>query len=192
VTIPNHHSCLVPKPGDEPGGLKGNPNMRRIVTKLAAGSLILSVMAGCAVIVPSTPATEVAKPASQKTEEAKPATPVTEEAKPATPVTGVIRPSSQKTEEAKPASVFAGIWNTTFGKMTLNVDGIRVTGTYDGGTIAGTTSDDGLVLKATWTEGSTTGPVTFTVSQDGNTITGVWSVDGTSIKRKDWTGTKIK
>jgi uncharacterized cupin superfamily protein len=156
--------------------------MRRFVTKLAAGSLILSVMAGCAVIVPSTPATEEAKPASQKTEEAKPAT----------PVTGVIRPASQKTEEAKPASVFAGIWNTTYGKMTLNVDGIRVTGTYDGGTIAGTTSDDGLVLKATWTEGSTTGPVTFTVSQDGNTITGVWSVDGTSGKRKDWTGTKIK
>jgi hypothetical protein len=91
---------------------------------------------------------------------------------------------------------FAGRWNTSYGRMTLQVDGDRVTGQYVYGdkqvvgAIKGTV--DGVRLSFEWDEpkGAGRGRGRFDVSEDGRTFTGRWGQDTSEDGSGDWTGTR--
>jgi len=86
---------------------------------------------------------------------------------------------------------FAGLWNTTYGPMILEVSGNRVTGSYFGGTITGTV--EGLVLDGQWSESSGSGTLRFTLAPDGNSFTGIWTrTQGSGNAGGTWNGTRIQ
>lgn len=76
---------------------------------------------------------------------------------------------------------FAGEWDTTYGRMSLKVDGTKITGVYRYGnepdnTIQGT--QDGRKFAFTYSEPSVTGEGNFTVSEDGKSFDGQWRPAG--------------
>lgn len=85
------------------------------------------------------------------------------------------------TAPGEEASSFAGEWETTFGRMTLQAEGEKVTGTYrmgdgpahplQGRAVSG-------VLDFSYTEGPGTGTGTFTLAEDGKSFTGKWREAG--------------
>jgi len=78
---------------------------------------------------------------------------------------------------------FGGTWNTDFGAMTIRQTGASIKGDYGVGTITGTVS--GNVLTGTWTQGSETGRLTFTLSSNGDTWTGLYAY-GQDTPNKQW------
>ena len=86
---------------------------------------------------------------------------------------------------------FAGRWSATFGELTLEVRGNRVTGHYPSseGVIEGALIGDRLTF--TWTEhGSSGGTGWFVLSDDGESFTGKWST-GNEVPSKEWTGRRL-
>ena len=84
---------------------------------------------------------------------------------------------------------FAGDWDTSFGKMKLEVSGDSVRGTYQMGPelcqIEGTISGQEMVFN--YTERSATGKGKFTLAQDGMSFSGQWLQHG-SNQWKPWQG----
>ena len=96
-------------------------------------------------------------------------------------------------------NIWSGEWDTEqWGKMTLQQNGNKVTGSYewDGGKIAGTVS--GNMLKGTWSESPTyqpendAGDFEFTLSPDGNSFTGRWRYGSGGDWDGDWDGERIR
>lgn len=75
---------------------------------------------------------------------------------------------------------FAGDWSSSFGRMRLEVNGTKVTGTYELGgasTIDGTV--DGRLLRFRYTEpGGVSGLGEFRLAEDGASFMGRWRQDG--------------
>ncbi len=95
---------------------------------------------------------------------------------------------------AHAANTWAGVWNSDFGRLTMDAGGA---GSYEGfspGTVSG--GVDGNVNKGTWQQPGTPpkgGTYTFTLSGDGRSFTGTWAYDaggcGTAC---GWNGTCIE
>ncbi|MBB6051912.1 hypothetical protein [Armatimonas rosea] len=86
---------------------------------------------------------------------------------------------------------FAGKWSATFGELTLEIHGNRVTGTYPSseGVLVGTLSGDRLTF--TWTEhDSSSGRGWFVLSDDGESFSGKWG-SGDEEPNRDWTGKRV-
>lgn len=85
---------------------------------------------------------------------------------------------------------FGGTWDTDFNKMSLNVSGGRVTGSYEyaGGKIEGTVS--GNVARGTWTQSNAHGGFVWQLSPDGRSFTGTWGYDANSSGGGNWKGTR--
>ena len=101
-----------------------------------------------------------------------------------------ISTASQPNASASPSSTgFAGDWNTSFGKMKLQVSGDSVRGTYQMGPelcqIEGTISGQEMVFN--YTERSATGKGKFTLAQDGMSFSGQWLQHG-SNQWQPWEG----
>ena len=87
---------------------------------------------------------------------------------------------------------FAGEWETTYGLMKLEVDGSRVSGTYQvetGGVhdIRGTV--EGLKWQFTYQEPGVTGEGSFTLAADGQSFAGRWREKGAGTWQT-WTGSR--
>lgn len=106
------------------------------------------------------------------------------------------------TNKARPT--FAGKWDTSWGVLTITVNGSQAEGHYphDSGKINGTISADGLKLIGTWGESPTySGPndggdVIFTLAPNNKSITGEWwygsKPDDPSTKGTgSWNGARI-
>jgi alkaline phosphatase D len=100
-------------------------------------------------------------------------------------------------DEGVPPLDLAGAWSSNFGTMTVQQDGLEVTGTYDhdGGRIEAILSDH--VLAGTWMEAPSykpdhdSGAFELVFAPDGRSFAGHWRYgfsgdawDG------DWSGTK--
>lgn len=101
-----------------------------------------------------------------------------------------ISNTSQQNASASPSSKgFAGDWDTSFGKMKLEVSGDSVRGTYQMGSelcqIEGKISGQEMVFN--YTELSATGEGKFTLAPDGRSFSGQWLQDG-SNQWKPWQG----
>jgi len=96
------------------------------------------------------------------------------------------------------AESFAGKWNSTYGVMTLTVQGFHVSGNYthDKGRIEAALSEDGKTMTGTWAEfpsykGSRdAGKMYFKLSSDAKKIDGLWSY-GDAVPTSNWTATRI-
>ncbi len=88
-----------------------------------------------------------------------------------------------------PADVWAGVWDTDWNNMTLQVNGDHVFGIYDymSGTIDGYVS--GNVLTGTWTQSNGQGDISFTVSDDGTSFSGNWRYGHSDDPNAGWDGT---
>lgn len=91
-----------------------------------------------------------------------------------------------------------GNWDTTFQLLELDQQqgSNQVTGTYDGGTLTGTTSKNaaGLnVLTATFEEiNGFEGVLTFTMSANGNSFTGTWHYTNSEANdTREWNGQRM-
>lgn len=87
---------------------------------------------------------------------------------------------------------FAGVWNTTYGQLTLVQDGTRVSGVYlFGGAeceIEGTVSE--RTLTFTYREPTVSGRGSFELSADGNSFRGKWKPDG-GTEWAPWKGSRL-
>ncbi|OPL17567.1 MAG: hypothetical protein AVO35_09025 [Candidatus Aegiribacteria sp. MLS_C] len=80
-----------------------------------------------------------------------------------------------------------GEWNTTMGRMTIEVDaGGTVTGLYPLGTIEGVI--DGNTLDFVFDEGTLTGTGSFGFSDDFSSFSGVQVIEGAELV---WEGSRI-
>jgi hypothetical protein len=90
-------------------------------------------------------------------------------------------------------AAFAGEWDTTFGRLSLKVDGKVAVGTYcdSGGAVNDLKGeiDDGK-LTFTYSEPSATGDGYFTLSTDGQGLSGNWREKGESSWRS-WDGRRL-
>lgn len=94
---------------------------------------------------------------------------------------------------------FEGKWNTNWGILEYEVDGIQTRGkyTHDQGKIEARLSSDGKTMEGMWMEAPSYKPprdggrVIFKLSEDGNTISGYWWY-GQNEGGGNWTGTRIK
>lgn len=107
-------------------------------------------------------------------------------AQPAAPAPAAVAPVVETTGERS----FAGVWETTFGTMTLTQTGDAVTGEYSLG--AATATIDGKVkdgrLTFTYVEPRARGEGWFELAEDGRSFTGKWRQAGDEQWR-DWRGT---
>ena len=87
---------------------------------------------------------------------------------------------------------FAGDWNTSFGKMKLEVSGDSVRGTYHMGTelcqVEGKINGQEMVFN--YTEPSAKGKGIFTLASDGLSFSGKWLQDG-SNQWQPWEGRRL-
>ena len=82
----------------------------------------------------------------------------------------------------------AGTWRTTYGRVTLSVNGGTANGTYSpgyNGKISGTVNGSRLEFK--YRESGQTGQGWFELSPDGNSFRGKWQKSG-GTKWKSWNG----
>jgi len=107
-------------------------------------------------------------------------------------------PQPPKPGDLAYAKSFAGKWNSTYGVMTLTVQGLRVSGNYthDKGRIEAVLSEDGKTMKGTWAESPSykgsrdAGKMYFKLSSDAKKIDGLWSY-GDAVPTGNWTATRI-
>jgi hypothetical protein len=83
----------------------------------------------------------------------------------------------------------AGVYDTDFNEMTLQIDGKHVTGTYkhSNGRIDGTLS--GHTLTGRWTQSNGQGRFVFEFNSDFSAFTGKWSYNDAEPSSR-WNGTK--
>jgi len=77
-------------------------------------------------------------------------------------------------------SDYSGVWETTYGDMVLEQNGVSVSGWYSYGgmsTIEGTITDSGK-LMFTYDEDSASGTGWFLLSETGESFSGQWKADG--------------
>ncbi len=88
------------------------------------------------------------------------------------------------------ACSWTGVWDTSYNKMTLTQTGSRVNGAYEhnNGKIEGTVS--GNVLEGTWTEGTSTGRIRFTIATDCNSFSGGFGYGTNEPAPSNWNGTR--
>jgi hypothetical protein len=103
-------------------------------------------------------------------------------------------PLARPVGHASAANTWAGVWNTDFGKLTLDAGG---SGSYEGfnpGTVSGTVTGD--VDKGTWHQPGDppkNGTFTWTLSADGKSFSGSWAYDsGGCGSACGWSGTCIE
>lgn len=88
---------------------------------------------------------------------------------------------------------FAGLWDTSFGRMRLTADGSDVSGAYDypsgAASIEGEVKEKRLIFRYKETEPAVEGSGWFELSADGMSINGMWRPDGTQVWQP-WTGTR--
>lgn len=88
---------------------------------------------------------------------------------------------------------FAGLWDTSYGRMRLNQNGSKVTGSYSlapGSKVEGTIADRKLAVN--YEEPSLAkGVAEFTLSADGQAFTGRWHATGNE-HWKPWTGRRVR
>src|SRR5580765_3333814 len=92
---------------------------------------------------------------------------------------------------ARAADGFAGLWNTSFGRMRLVQDGNKVTGIYNyagGSTIEGTV--DGNKFTFRYKEPAAQGERVFELASDGRSFRGTWKASGQSATQP-WTGERM-
>jgi RNA polymerase sigma factor (sigma-70 family) len=84
---------------------------------------------------------------------------------------------------------FVGTWKSTYGAMTLTLDGNKVSGSYemDGKHCLIEGSVSGNRLEFTYQEPNARGEGWFELSINGQSFSGKWRVDGSDVWR-DWTG----
>jgi hypothetical protein len=105
------------------------------------------------------------------------------------------RPAPEET-----AATFAGLWDTTYGRMRLAGDETRVQGTYSYSGVSQIAGDvAGRVLRATYTEpDGTQGRAVLELAPDGARFDGVWRAGldpGLELASPDasaWTGTRVE
>ncbi len=87
---------------------------------------------------------------------------------------------------------FAGTWQTTFGDMVLQQDGVNVTGAYVSAGLTGqiTGKVEGRTLTFTYKEPAAAGEGSFDLSPDGASFTGRWRVAGTQ-PWGEWQGQRV-
>jgi hypothetical protein len=92
------------------------------------------------------------------------------------------------------SSRFSGEWDTPYGRLSLAVDGTRVSGVYGGtGRIKAIIADDGQSITGTWAEPpNLTGGVMLVLDADGRTLHGTWTERGGVGQSTTWTGTKVQ
>ena len=85
----------------------------------------------------------------------------------------------------------AGVYSTDFNEMTLQVNGNKVTGTYNwhDGRIEGTLS--GHTLIGRWTQSNGKGRLVMEFNSDFSAFTGKWDYNEAEPS-KNWSGRKIK
>jgi len=83
---------------------------------------------------------------------------------------------------------FGGRWSTTYGLMTLRVDGERVSGSYPLGAIEGTLADGRL--EFTYTEADVSGSGWFELDPSQRSFSGRWQPDGSERWRR-WSGERV-
>ena len=86
---------------------------------------------------------------------------------------------------------FAGVWETTYGRMRLNVDGDQVDGCYattGGSRIEGRI--DGKRLEFRYTEERTSGGGWFELSPDGRSLKGEWQPTGAE-RQRGWEAKRV-
>ena len=83
---------------------------------------------------------------------------------------------------------FAGKWDTTYGVLTMTVDGKKVKGSYYDGSasLEGTVEKGRLTFK--WVETTGKGDGEFELSADGKSFTGKWRYDNDNTWH-EWKGT---
>ena len=89
------------------------------------------------------------------------------------------------------APTFDGLWETSYGRMRLAVDGDAVRGTYSystGSLVEGKVSEGRMEFR--YTEPSAAGEGWFELAEDGQSFRGRWHADGTT-RDQAWTGKRI-
>jgi hypothetical protein len=89
---------------------------------------------------------------------------------------------------------FAGIWDTNWGTLELQVQGVQVGGVYEGGgRVEGLAG--GNLLRGTWVQphagghGIALGRMTLSLAPDGRSFAGDWSyTDNNAPGGGPWTG----
>jgi hypothetical protein len=87
------------------------------------------------------------------------------------------------------ASGWAGSWDSSYGRMDIQVRGNQVTGTYTqpAGRIEATAQ--GSVIEGRWIQGDRSGRMRFTLAPDGRSFAGAWTeMDGRG--GGNWGGTR--
>lgn len=98
-----------------------------------------------------------------------------------------------RTAEMVQETGFGGLWSTNFGRMRLNVDGEKVTGTYSyghGSKIEGEIDREGK-LQFVYTEPETSGEGWFELAEDGQSFAGQWRAKGARSWR-GWRGQRVQ
>jgi len=94
---------------------------------------------------------------------------------------------------ADETNTWAGVWDSSFGPLTLSASGSGSYKGYSPGTVTGTVK--GSVVKGTWLQPGDppkTGPFEFTLSPDGLHFTGIWSYKGDGCGSAcGWDGTCV-
>jgi hypothetical protein len=101
-------------------------------------------------------------------------------------------------ENTSRQATFAGLWDTTYGTMRLELEGARVTGWYsygDGASVEGAVVEDRLLLDYREADG-TVGKAIFRLDPTGERFDGVWragegviGLDDAALAR--WTGERV-
>jgi hypothetical protein len=88
------------------------------------------------------------------------------------------------------APSFAGLWDSTYGRLRLTQDGARVNGAYSyaEGSISGTADGGRLVFRY---EDQAKGEGEFELSADGSSFSGRWRADGDPVWR-EWKGARVR
>jgi len=99
--------------------------------------------------------------------------------------------NAQESEGPEPAPTFEGLWETSYGRMRLNLEGANVSGEYSYtavSTVQGTIEGDRLTFE--YSEGERKGEGWFELAEDGESFAGRWREEG-SERWSRWRGTRI-
>lgn len=84
--------------------------------------------------------------------------------------------NAESRPDTRPTPTFAGRWTTTFGALTLRLDGVRAHGAYDLGELEGAV--EGRTLAFRYREAAAAGEGRFELAADGGSFAGAWRKDG--------------